>query len=98
MTTDYLRPRDLGEALDLRAAHPEWRVLAGGTDLMVNANHRPAPAGIIDLWRLRELGGITVADGEVVIGAGSTWSEVERHPVIAERMTPLALAAREIGA
>jgi CO/xanthine dehydrogenase FAD-binding subunit len=98
MTSEYVRPRDLGEALDVRAAHPDWMVLAGGTDLMVNANHRPAPAGIIDLWRLRELGGIEVANGAVVIGAGSTWSEVERHPVIVERMAPLALAAREIGA
>jgi CO/xanthine dehydrogenase FAD-binding subunit len=96
--TEYVRPRDLGEALDVRAAHPDWMVLAGGTDLMVNANHRPAPAGMIDLWRLRELGGIEASGGAVVIGAGSTWSEVERHPVIAERMAPLALAAREIGA
>lgn len=96
---EYLRPRDLGEALELRAAHPAWMVLAGGTDLMVNANHRPAPAGILDLWRLRELGGIETrgADG-LSIGAGATWSEVERHPAVRERLAPLALAAREIGA
>jgi xanthine dehydrogenase small subunit len=102
--TAYLRPRDLGEALEARAAQPGWMVLAGGTDLMVNANHRPEPAGILDLWRLRELGGIAVDEGAgagagtVTIGAGTTWSEVERHPVIAARLAPLALAAREIGA
>jgi CO/xanthine dehydrogenase FAD-binding subunit len=96
--TGYTRPRDLGEALDARAAHPDWMVLAGGTDLMVNANQRPEPAGILDLWRLRELGGIEATGGAVVIGAGATWSEVERHPVIRERLAPLALAAREIGA
>jgi CO/xanthine dehydrogenase FAD-binding subunit len=96
--TDYARPRELGEALELRAAHPDWMVLAGGTDLMVNANHRPAPAGILDLWRLRELGGIEAGADAVTIGAGATWSEVERHPLIRERLAPLALAAREIGA
>jgi CO/xanthine dehydrogenase FAD-binding subunit len=96
--TDYVRPRDLGEALDARAAHPDWMVLAGGTDLMVNANQRPAPAGVLDLWRLGELCGIAAGDGAVAIGAGATWSEVERHPVIRERLAPLALAAREIGA
>ena len=96
--TDYVRPRDLNEALAQRAAHPDWMVLAGGTDLMVNANHRPAPAGIIDLWRLPGLGGITATDGTVTIGAGTTWYEVETHAAIIERWTPLAQAAREIGA
>ena len=46
--TAYLRPRDLDEALEARAAHPDWMVLAGGTDLMVNANHRAAPVGILE--------------------------------------------------
>lgn len=96
--TAYLRPRDLAEALDARAANPAWMVLAGGTDLMVEATHKPEPAGILDLWRLRDLCGIAVGPDAVTIGAGTTWSEVERHPVIRERLAPLALAAREIGA
>jgi CO/xanthine dehydrogenase FAD-binding subunit len=98
--TAYLRPRALVEALEARAAQPGWMVLAGGTDLMVNANHRPEPDGILDLWRLGELCGIAAdaGAGTVTIGAGTTWSEVERHPVIGERLAPLALAAREIGA
>lgn len=96
--TEYARPRSLDEALALRAAHPDWMVLAGGTDLMVNANHKPAPAGIVDLWRLGELGFIRVEDAAIVIGAGTTWHEVERHPAIRDRLAPLAHAAREIGA
>ena len=98
MTTGYSRPRDVDEALAQRAAHPDWMVLAGGTDLMVNANHHPAPVGIIDLWRLPGLGGITATDAGVTIGAGATWYEVEHHAAILERWLPLALAAREIGA
>ena len=95
--TAYLRPRDLEEALVARAAYPEWMVLAGGTDLMVTANHRPVPAGILDLWRLRDVGAITVGD-RVSIGAGATFTEIERHPTIREKFAPLAAAAREIGA
>jgi xanthine dehydrogenase small subunit len=98
VATGYARPRNLDEALTLRATHPEWMVLAGGTDLMVNANHRPAPVGIIDLWRLAGLGAITTTDTGVSIGAGATWYEVENHPAILERFAPLAAAAREIGA
>jgi xanthine dehydrogenase small subunit len=96
--TDYLRPRDLDEALANRAAHPDWMVLAGGTDLMVNANHRAAPPGILDLWRLPAIGFVRIADDAIAIGAGTTWHEVERHPAIQARMRPLAAAAREIGA
>jgi len=96
--TAYLRPRDLDEALAARAAHPDWMVLAGGTDLMVNANHGAPPAGILDLWRLAAVCFVRHADGAIVIGAGTTWREVEREPVIRSQLAPLAAAAREIGA
>ncbi len=96
--TAYVRPRSLKEALETRAQHPDWMVLAGGTDLMVNANHRKAPPGILDLWRLEELCFIRADRDKVSIGAGATWWEVENHAVIGNRLSPLAAAAREIGA
>ena len=96
--TTYLRPRNLDEATVARAAYPNWMMLAGGTDLMVNANHKPVPGGILDLWRLGEIGFIRVEDAAIAIGAGTTWHEVERHPAIRDKLLPLALAAREIGA
>ncbi len=96
--TQYLRPRDLDEALDARAAYRDWMVLAGATDLMVTANHKLAPIGIIDLWRLPALGFIHLGDGAISIGAGTTWLEVLRHEAIRMHLAPLAAAAREIGA
>jgi CO/xanthine dehydrogenase FAD-binding subunit len=94
----YFRPRDLSEALATRAAHPDWMVLAGGTDLMVNANHKPEPAGILDVWRLPGLEAIASTERGVSIGAGVTWLAVQRHPAIIDTFRPLAEAAREIGA
>ena len=96
--TQYLRPRDLDEALDARAAYRDWMILAGATDLMVTANHKLAPIGIIDLWRLPALGFIHLGDGAISIGAGTTWLEVLRHEAIRMHLAPLAAAAREIGA
>ena len=96
--TDLFRPRDLTEAIAIRSAHPDWMMLAGGTDLMVTANHRPTPVGIIDIWRLGEIGFVRVTDEAIAIGAGTTWHEVERHPAIRAKIEPLALAAQEIGA
>ena len=105
--TGYVRPRALNEALETRMLHPDWMVLAGGTDLMVNANHRPEPPGILDLWRFDPLCGSRVTNEEGVvtpsghfywIGAGTTWLEVERDPFIQQHFPTLVLAAKEIGA
>jgi CO/xanthine dehydrogenase FAD-binding subunit len=96
--TGYLRPRDLDEAVHARAAHADWQVLAGGTDLMVTANTRPAPVGVLDLWRLPALCFVHDAGDAITIGAGTTWLEIARHPAITQRLAPLAAAAREIGA
>lgn len=98
MTADYARPRSVKEALELRAAHPDWMVLAGGTDHMVAAHHKADPPGILDLWRLEELCFIRADRDKVSIGAGATWWEIQNHAVIGNRLTPLAAAAREIGA
>jgi xanthine dehydrogenase small subunit len=96
--TAYARPRDLAEAFALRAAHPDWMILAGGTDLMVNAPRRAEPAGILDLWRLPGLGGVTREGATISIGAGTTYREIADDPVIRGLAAPLALAAREVGA
>ena len=96
--TGCLRPRDLDEALASRAAHPDWMVLGGGTDLMVNANHRAAPPGIVDLWRTPGMHAIVATHDGISIGAGATWLEIQRHPAIIATWRSLVAAAREIGA
>ena len=96
--TAYARPRDLAEALATRAAHPDYLVIAGGTDVMVHADRRPTPVGLLDLWRLPAIGFVRVTDKELAIGAGTTWHEIAHHPAIRARLAPLAAAAREIGA
>jgi xanthine dehydrogenase small subunit len=95
----YLRPATLAEAIAARAAHPGWTVLAGGTDLMVEAPLRPAPVGVIDLWALPELRGIArLDDGVVRIGAATPWLEVQEDAHVQAQAPILAAAAREIGA
>ncbi len=96
--TGYLRPASLAEAVTARADHPDWTVLAGGTDLMVEASLRPAPRGVIDLWALPALGGVALDGDHLRIGAGTPWHDVIASPLVAARAAILADAAREIGA
>ncbi|HVV87048.1 MAG TPA: FAD binding domain-containing protein [Kofleriaceae bacterium] len=96
--TGYVRPATLDEAVAARAANPGWTVLAGGTDLMVEAPLRAVPAGIIDLWAMPDLTGIQQDPDGIRIGAGTSWLEVMVNPSIMMQAPILSAAAREIGA
>ncbi len=97
--TDYLRPESLAQALQLRADNPTYLLLAGGTDLMVAANQKERPEGVIDIFGLDSLVGIhREDDGSLVIGAATTYREILAHADVATDMPALAAAAREVGA
>ena len=76
---DYVRPRNLAEAVDLLAKHRgEARVIAGGQSLVAMMNLRVASPGLlIDISRLPELS--TVLDGAdaVTVGACVTHAAIE---------------------
>ncbi len=56
---DLVRPRTLSELIAARAAHPDSRLLGGGTDLMVNIRRGiVAPPVLIDINTVTELRGI----------------------------------------
>ena len=77
---EYLRPRDLGEAIRMRAdAGPAGEFVAGGTDLWPNMKRRQqTPTTVIDLVDLAELRGVAAAPGGGLrLGAGLRLSEVE---------------------
>jgi xanthine dehydrogenase small subunit len=97
--TDYVRPSTLEAALEARHAHPDHVVLAGGTDLLVSANRRAEPPGVIDLFGLAPLCGVAAEpDGSVVIGAATTYAAILASDVVRRELPSLAAACREIGA
>lgn len=94
----YARPASLAAALDARAAHPGWLVLAGGTDVMVPGARPTEPAGILDVFGLRDLHGVAVLDGTVHIGACTTFAELLTSDLVVDLLPLLHEAAREVGA
>jgi CO/xanthine dehydrogenase FAD-binding subunit len=76
------------------------RPIAGGTDLMVQVTGEigEAPQRVLDIWALDELRGMSVEDGELVIGALTTYTEIRRSPAVAEFLPALVEAAATIGA
>jgi len=94
------RPRDLDAALAaLAGASERTRVLAGGTDLMVElASGRAAPDRVVDVWKVDELRGIADEDGGLRLGALTTCKELLASELVRARADVLAAAALEVGA
>ena len=96
---EYLRPGSLEEALRARREHADYTVLAGGTDLLVSAAHKPEPPGIIDLFGLPALvGAAAEPDGTIAIGAATTYAQLLRSELVKLELPALWAASREVGA
>ena len=94
---DVLTPRDLEEALRLKAERPDAVPIQGGTDLMVDLNFdRARPVALLNLNEVAELRGWSRQDGTVWLGSGLTYSEA-MEPSLAEALPALAEAARTVG-
>lgn len=96
--TDWIRPATLEDALGARAAHPDYLLLAGGTDVMVGARDRPPPPGVIDLFGLPGLRGVEPRGDRLRLGAATTYAELLGSALVRERLPALAAACREVGA
>jgi CO/xanthine dehydrogenase FAD-binding subunit len=92
--------RDLDDALARLADAPgQWLPLAGGTDIMVvlAAGHLP-PGRYLSIWGLDELRGISVDERTIELGGLSTYTDVQRHPLLRRELPMLGEAARLSGA
>ncbi len=76
----FFRPTKLTEALELLAAHPDAKVVSGGTDLVVEMNQRHARFDtFVSLEAVEELRAFDDAEGALTVGAAVTLSELERR-------------------
>ena len=96
---DLRVPGSLTEALGLLTGEPGiWQPFAGGTDLMVlfeagKLSHKR----FLSLSKLADLRGIEVTADAVILGALTTYTEIQRHPVLQAEFPLLCAAARETG-
>lgn len=90
-------PTSLDEAVDLMQRHPTARLLAGGTDTMVEINfNKLSPTDVIALRRVNELRSIQIDDASATIGSGVPYKQLETGE-IARLFPALAEAARTVG-
>ncbi|MFO0997774.1 MAG: xanthine dehydrogenase family protein subunit M [Alphaproteobacteria bacterium] len=93
---DLVEPRSLKDALDVLAEQAGSTVpLAGGTNVLVDMRTgRRTADRLVSLQHLGELRGLGKANGEVVLGARTTLTDLVYDPRIGEAAPALASAAR----
>jgi CO/xanthine dehydrogenase FAD-binding subunit len=96
---ELVAPGKLSAVLDLLGKEPGvWMPIAGGTELMVQYGAGRLPARkLVSLWGLPELRHIESTAQEVLIGAGCTYTDLRRNPVVAREFPLLAQAASWTG-
>lgn len=96
----YERPGDLAEALELLAEFgPTSRVLAGGTDLLLEMQRRVRTdvSVLVDITGIAGLNTIVENDGAIAIGPLVTHNQAVASPIIVGAVLPLAQACAEVG-
>jgi hypothetical protein len=82
----YAKPASLDETYELLARYGEGAILlAGGQSLLAGLGMRlAAPDMLVDINGIEGLSGISVQNGEVVIGALTRHAEVLSSPIVAQ--------------
>jgi CO/xanthine dehydrogenase FAD-binding subunit len=99
MYQDYYRPDNLKEALDILAFHKGIaRIIAGGTDLVLDINKGTKQADfLVDIRKIPELNIVEERGTDIYIGAGVTHTQLVNNRIINNKAKVLSEAAQTVG-
>ncbi len=84
---DYFEPKTVSEALALLAQHgAEARIIAGGTDVMVDIKFKEEPGCLVNIKRIPGLGAIQENGGSLRIGSLVTIRELETSAILRDKL------------
>src|SRR5262245_19912356 len=94
----YEAPRSVADAVRLINAEPDAKVLAGGTDLLVQfrAGLR-RPRAFVDIKRIPELVGVTIDGNGLRLGAATPAAVIGEHAEFRRLWPGVAEAVQLIG-
>lgn len=89
----------VGHAVALLAEHPEAKIIAGGSDVLVQMREgRLAGRELVSIYKLDELRGVTLeADGAMRIRPVTSFSHIAKDPVVNAHVKVLAEAVDKVG-
>ena len=91
-------PETGNELLAMTAEAKDYRILAGGTDVLVSRReHELTPQRWIGLERVTELHAISIEGREIVIGAATTFQQIAAAPLVGQYLNVLKQAIGVFG-
>lgn len=96
---EFHQPTSLDEVCEIMAAHgPKAKLLAGGTDLMVNMKKRTlSPEHIVCLSKIASMHDIREQEDQIIIGGRYTVAELTVDPLVEKKLGALRSGARALG-
>ena len=93
---DYFEPKTVSEALSLLAKFGDQaKIIAGGTDVMVDIKYREEPGCLVNIKRIPGLNAIEENGAGLRIGPLVTIREMETSPLVRERLPLLWEASHQ---
>ena len=91
--------QSVGHAIKLLQEHPEAKILAGGSDLLIEVRDgKHAGCEAVSIYLLDELRGVSLdGDGAIRIKPLTSFSHIQRDPIIQARIPVLGDAAGVVG-
>lgn len=94
----HRQPADFAGVVSALTEGSGAKVLAGGTDLLVNMKHRiEMPETLVSLKKVADLKGIHVEGDSTVIGAATTLKEIRQNSELERKFPALVQAAMSVG-
>jgi carbon-monoxide dehydrogenase medium subunit len=93
---EYFEPKSVDEALSLLAKHgAEAKVIAGGTDVMVDIKYKEEPGCLINIKKIPGMTSIKENGGSLRIGALATIRELETSTTLRDKLPVLWEASHQ---
>lgn len=94
-----LRPKTVREALTMLVDEPEARLLAGGTDLLLELQRSGdgKDVSVVDVTGIEGFRDIRDVGTHVLVGGGVTHAQLMAHETVVKKVPVLAQACREVG-
>jgi carbon-monoxide dehydrogenase medium subunit len=93
---EYFEPKSISDALTLLSKHGnEAKVIAGGTDVMVDIKYKEEPGCLVNIKKIPSLAGISESGGALRIGALTTIRDIETSAVVRDKLPVLWEAAHQ---
>src|ERR687891_126412 len=93
---EYFEPKSINEAVSVLSKHgAEAKVIAGGTDVMVDIKYKEEPGGLVNIKKIPGLAGIQQNGGSLRIGALTTIRDLETSAILRDKFAVLWEAAHQ---